>query len=133
MTINSQLFEAYLKCPTKCFLRAHREAASGNAYGEWVRNQNEAYRSAGVSRLREHVPREGWASSTPDPPDIEAGNWRLVADFPAQGQNLESRVHVVERVPSRVKGKAIQFVPSRFIFTNKLTKDDKLMLAFDAL
>ena len=30
-------------------------------------------------------------------------------------------------------GKAAQFIPIRFIFTNKLTRDDKLLLAFDAL
>lgn len=31
------------------------------------------------------------------------------------------------------QSKQVQFIPIRFIFTNKLTKDDKLILAFDAL
>jgi hypothetical protein len=35
-------------------------------------------------------------------------------------------------VPAEGRGKAAQFIPSRFIFTNKLGKDDKLLLAFDA-
>src|SRR5437867_10551735 len=55
MTITPHLFEAYLKCPTKCFLRAHAEAAAGNAYAEWARNQNESYRSAGATRLIDSV------------------------------------------------------------------------------
>jgi hypothetical protein len=30
MVINSQLFEAYLKCATKCYLKATGEAGAGN-------------------------------------------------------------------------------------------------------
>ncbi len=46
---------------------------------------------------------------------------------------METRLHAVERVPSEGRGKPAQFIPIRFIFANKLTKDDKLLLAFDAL
>ena len=45
---------------------------------------------------------------------------------------IESHLHAIERIPSEGRGKAAQFVPIRFIFRNKLTKDDKLLLAFDA-
>jgi hypothetical protein len=45
---------------------------------------------------------------------------------------LESCLHAVERIPSEGRGKAAQFIPIRFIFFNKLTQDDKLLLAFDA-
>ena len=46
--------------------------------------------------------------------------------------SVECRLHTVERIPSEGRGKAAQFVPIRFIFRNKLTTDDKLLLAFDA-
>src|SRR5437879_11777634 len=69
----------------------------------------------------------------PDLPDLRTAKWRLALDFPAQTPNLESRLHALERVPSEGRGKPAQFVPVRFIFTNKLARDDKLMLAFDAL
>jgi len=45
---------------------------------------------------------------------------------------LESDLHAVERLPAEGRGKPAQFIPIRFVFTNKLGKDDKLMLAFDA-
>jgi hypothetical protein len=32
MHITSALFEAYLKCPTKCFLRSQGEQGTDNAY-----------------------------------------------------------------------------------------------------
>jgi hypothetical protein len=46
---------------------------------------------------------------------------------------LESRLHAVERVASEGRGKAAQFIPIRFIHRNKLTRDDRLLVAFDAL
>jgi predicted RecB family nuclease len=42
-------------------------------------------------------------------------------------------VHAVERLPSEGRGKPAQFIPIRFDPTNKLGKDAKLLLAFDAL
>jgi len=59
--------------------------------------------------------------------------WRLALDFPTHGQNLESTIHAVERGPSEGRGKAATFIPIRFIFTNRLTRDDKLLVAFDDL
>ena len=55
MTITPYLYEAYLKCPTKCFLRALGEIATGNAYADWVRTQNASYRMnvSSVRALRE--------------------------------------------------------------------------------
>ena len=45
---------------------------------------------------------------------------------------FESRLHAIERILSEGRGKPAQFIPIRFMFTNKLGKDDKLLLAFDA-
>jgi predicted RNA-binding Zn-ribbon protein involved in translation (DUF1610 family) len=47
--------------------------------------------------------------------------------------NLESRLHAIERIPAEGRGRPAQFIPIRFIYRNKLAKDDKLLLAFDAL
>jgi len=50
-----------------------------------------------------------------------------------RAQSLESCLHEVERAPAEGRGQPSQFIPIRFVFTNKLTRDDKLLLAFDAL
>jgi hypothetical protein len=36
MLVTSELFEAYLACPTKCFLLASAEFAPGNDFTTWV-------------------------------------------------------------------------------------------------
>ncbi len=51
MKITADLFHAYLKCPTKCWLRATGEPASGNEYADWLKAQNNSYRETGTQRL----------------------------------------------------------------------------------
>src|ERR1700680_3889484 len=62
-----------------------------------------------------------------------SAQWRLALDFVAQSENLRCSCHAVERIPSAGRGRAAQFVPIRFVFSNKLNRHDKLLLAFDAL
>ena len=174
MTITPSLFEAFLKCPTKCWLRATSETPSGNPYAEWVQSQNESFRATATERLLAATP-PGESARSPAPEDLKAAKWRLAVEVVArasalalpalsparsggeggrrtgEGEKLEttapppdsahrtppaaleSRLHAVERVPAEGRGQAAQFVPIRFIFRNKLTADDRLLLAFDAL
>jgi predicted RecB family nuclease len=160
MRITTALFDAFLKCATKCHLRSLGETGSGNEYAEWVRGQEESYQRDAAQRLQETVPENQRAGGPPDTENLKAAKWRLAVDLVAQTpygtedsparesppheeraepegpcseQPLESRLHAVERVPSEGRGKPAQFVPIRFVFRNKLTKDDRLLLAFDAM
>ena len=64
---------------------------------------------------------------------MRTAKWRLAANVSVNAGNAESRLHALERIPSEGRGKPVQFVPVRFIPTDKLTTDDKLLLGFDAL
>ncbi len=186
MRITSSLFEAFLKCPTKCYLRSLGETGSGNEYAEWVRGQVESYGREAAWRLQEAVSEAERVVAPPVNENFKIAKWRLavsiVACTPTRGpheprssgresapsqfagdqsrltsaatvqnrdpriavsvdsspsetreaQELESNLHAIERIPSEGRGKPAQFIPIRFIWRNKLTKDDKLLLAFDA-
>ncbi len=136
MKITPDLFHAYLRCPTKCWLRATQEPPSGNTYSEWVKTHNELYRVAETERVVAGLP-SGETATSPEAENLKAAQWRLASSLTVQAQTdswvAESELQAVERVPSEGRGKAAQFVPIRFIFRNKLTKDDKLLLAFDAM
>jgi CRISPR/Cas system-associated exonuclease Cas4 (RecB family) len=80
MERGSQLFGAYLKCPTKCWLRSQGQTGEGNAYAEWVWAQNESYRAEGVRRSQETVP-EGERVVAPPRENLKAAKWRLAVDF----------------------------------------------------
>ena len=159
MKIITQLFEAFLKCATKCHLRSLGETGSGNEYAGWVYAQDESYQREAARRLQEGVPETERVAAPPTTENLKTAQWRLAVNVVAQtlarsadshvrkfrtdeearglgdprsGPELESHLHAVERVPSEGRGKPAQFVPIRFVFRNKLTKDDKLLLAFDA-
>ena len=135
MKITSDVFEAYLKCPTKCWLRSTGETFAGNTYSEWVKTQNDSYRTIGTERLLAEFPKDEVVLS-PDKENVEGAKWRLASSFAVQARMdscvLESELHAVERGPAEGRGKPVQFIPTRFLFTNKLSKDDKLLLARDA-
>jgi len=135
MKITPDVFEAYLKCPTKCWLRATGEPCAGNTYPEWLKPQNDSYRATETARLVAESPSDEVAL-LPDMENVKAAKWRLASSLAVQAQMdscvLESELHALERVPAEGRGKPAQFIPIRFVFTNKLGKDDKLLLAFDA-
>jgi len=131
MTITTHLFEAFLKCHTKCYLRSLGETGSGNAYADWVRTQNESYRSEGIKRLMEGAAPGEFVDDPASTKNLKTTKWRLAVNLVARAKNLESSIHAVERVPSEGQGQPAQFIPIRFIFTNKLTRRDKLLLVFD--
>jgi predicted RecB family nuclease len=133
MMITSCLFEAYLKCPTKCWLRSQGELGDANSYAAWMQSQNETYRGEGIRRLTEGVPPSECITDPPFSDKLKSAKWRFGTGLLAQTQGLESRLHAVERLPSGARGKPAQFIPIRFVFANKLSKDDKLLLVFDAL
>ena len=133
MIVNFQIFEAYLECSTKCWLRSHAEPTTGNAYAEWARAQNEAYYEGGLKSLREILPESDRAIAPPLTKYSKDATWRLAIDVRLRTNDLESSLQAVERIPSEGRGRSLQFVARRFEFANKLTKNDKLLLAFDAL
>jgi hypothetical protein len=133
MIVSSPVFEAYLECPTKCWLRSRAEPAAGNAYEEWARAQNDAYYDDGLKRLRAMVPEAEGAIAVSITNPAKDATWRLATDVRLRTKSLEASLQAVERIPSEGRSKATQFIPCRFEFSNKLTKSDKLSLAFDGL
>jgi len=123
--------EAFLKCPTKCYLRSREEVETGNAYANWVRTQGDIFRSKGIKRLVSGVAPEKCAVGAPTIETGRSAQWELATDFVVRSENLQCFCHAVERSPPTGRGRAAQFIPIRFVFTNKLTRDDKLLLAFN--
>ena len=132
MIVSSQIFESYLACPTKCWLRSRAEPATGNLYAEWARAQNEAYFQNGLKYLLATFPEGARVIAPALPKNFKDLTWRLATDVRWRTGDLECCLQAVERVPSEGRGRPALFIPYRFEFTNKLTKEHKLQLAFDA-
>lgn len=119
MPISSHLFEAYLKCQTKCFLRSLSEPAAGNRYSDWVQAQQASYCSEGIKRLTQGAAQNECITRPITGQDVQSVNWRLTVGTTARVQNLESTIHAVERLALEGRDNLVLFTPIRFIFTNK--------------
>jgi predicted RecB family nuclease len=108
------------------------ETGAGSAYSDWVQAQTESYCVQGTRRLRDGVAPHESVVSLSEPLRLKAAKWLLAVNVAVRAKMLESRLHAVERVPSQGRGKPARFIPIRFAFRNKLTKDDRLLVAFDA-
>jgi hypothetical protein len=128
MKLTSALFGAYLKCPTKCYLGSTGQSGSGNAYAEWVREQSDAYRADAAKGLIAGLPEADVVLAPSAAGNLKTATWRLAVDLPVQAGDMESRLQAVERVPSEGRGRPAQFIPVRFVFFNKLSKDDRLLV-----
>jgi predicted RecB family nuclease len=132
MKPTGELFEAYLKCPTKCWLLSHGAVGEGNAYADWVKGQNEAFRAVALRRLQETVPEKERVIAPPRGDTLKEVQWRLAVDMEVSVGSSVSRLDAVERVVSKGRGRPAQFIPIRIMPRNKLTRDDRLLVAFDA-
>ena len=135
MKITPDVFEAYLKCPTKCWLSATDEPSTGASYSEWLKTQNHSYRVNETRRLVAEFSNDEVVLS-PDMENLKVAKWRLTSNLAVHAQMdccvLESEIHALECMPAEGRKKLSEFIPIRFVFTNKLSEDDKLVLAFDA-
>ena len=131
MRISSEVFDAYLKCPTKSWLRAADHPVAGSPYSEWLQAQNDSYRTTEREQLAaESVNDEVALSSHRENSKSSGGS--LAVQVKMHSCVLDSELHAVERVPAKGRGKPVRLIPIRFAFKNKLAKDDRLLLGFDA-
>jgi predicted RecB family nuclease len=135
ITITPHLFEAYLKCPTKSFLRSLGETGSGNPYADWVSTRNALYARDGIRRLRENIADNQCIAGAEriERTGLKSGTWQLATEMKVGANSLECTLHALERVPNGIAGKSAQLIPTRFIRANKLSRHDRLLVAFDAL
>jgi len=131
MIITAELFEAFFHCRTKCYLRSLGEVGSGNAYADWIQTQNESCQREGRNRLMAATATGecivGWPITT----DLKTAKWRIAFRCVLRSHEVESSLHALERVPSKGRGQPTQFVPVRFARTSKVTRLDRLLVAFD--
>ena len=128
--VTSQLFAAYLACPTKCYLLAIGEVAIGNDYIDWDERRNESYRLDGVQRLMAEDHRK-FDVGLPNSKNWKHALWDFVLDVVVRTQNCEARLHAVERISVEGTNPPSQFIPIRFVPTNKLTRSDKLIAGIE--
>jgi predicted RecB family nuclease len=132
MVISDTIFEAFLECPTKCWLQHNEKPGDDNVYTNFVKKQRNDYRYFGLSQLILKMNPNKCVQSPLIQVPIKKINWLLAYDFVTAKDNWLSRPDAVERVINR-KDNRDSLLPIRFICKSKVSKEHKMLLAFDAL
>jgi len=128
--ITSELLEAYLACPMKCYLQSNGEKCSENRFAALYQTQMDSYRHAGIRRL-ETKPSQGLARGQIEPQDLKNARWQLALDQAFNMDDLSANIHAIQRVPT--KGRSPEFIPVRFVHLNRPSRANKMAAVFDAI
>jgi predicted RecB family nuclease len=131
--ITDTIFEAFLNCETKSRLKLSGESEHSNELIEWHLQTRVAYRQKCQSRLRSIFSQQAYIPQLSCQEDLTDANHRLVLDCTIETRRYLSRVDAIERVSRRSTGRYGGHIPVRFVPNEKLSRHDKLLLAFDAL
>ena len=132
LSVTSHLFEAYLACPTKCYLQFKGEVGAGSDYTAWAAKRAESYCRNGIQELTAAHPLE-LGSGSLEPGRWKNASWHFALDQIVRAQDWEARLKVVQRITSKETNPPFQLVPIRFLTDNKLSNSDKMVAAFEAL
>ena len=133
MLITEDIFRAFLKCETKSYLKFSGTVGLQHEFTDWERNLVEDYKQKCCIQLRPNFREDECLVGPSLPQDFQKNKCRLVIDCLVQAQEFQSRIHALERLTSPGKTKHNPYIPIRFVPNEKITKRDKLLLAFDAL
>jgi len=87
MTISSCLLEAYLKCPTKCWLRSPGQQITDSACVQSTQARNESYVAAGICRVLSRT-HQNECMVSPSADQLKACKGRLSTGVLAQTPHL---------------------------------------------
>jgi hypothetical protein len=130
--ITSDLIEAFLSCPYKCYLLSRGKTSTGSDYTNWVIAKTESYQNNGVLKITAEHP-HGFVNGSIELSNWKNASWLFALDQTVQTQDWESKLQVVQRLQSEPTISSAQLVPIRFVFRNKLSNTDKMLATFDAL
>src|SRR5262245_16484727 len=122
--VTSQLFAAFLACPTKCFLRSIGQSATENTFTTWKEARDESYRREGFRRLSAELP-PALERISVERRTLKNAGWQLAFGQVVRAQNLEASIHVVQRIPVGEISKPPKIIRIRFVPINKWSKPNR--------
>src|SRR5215210_3696157 len=131
--ITEEIFQAFLKCETKAYVKYPSAVGVQREGSDWQRRLIEDFRQKCAINLRSQFSEDEYLVGTSLPQITDNGKHRLVIDCLVQSRETQSSIHALERLTSHGKRKHNPYIPIRFVPSEKVTKHDKLLLAFDAL
>ncbi len=133
MLVTEEIFEAFLKCETKSSLIAINAGITHPEIKDYRRCLIEDYNQKCWAKLRSGLQENECAVGALSLEDFKNRKYSLAIDCMVQAPGLQSRIHAIESSPSPAKTNRNSLIPVRFVPSEKIKPEHKLLLAFDAL
>src|SRR5437870_1912978 len=133
MLITDEIFQAFLQCETKSHLKLSGAVGDQREFPDWERNLVEDYKRKCHRQLRADFREAECLVGVAFPQALENSLCRLVMDCRVRAPEIQSHLHALERLASPGQTNHSPYMPIRCVPREKITKQDKLLLAFDAL
>ena len=131
MLITEEIFEAFIKCETKSYLKLSGAVGSQPEFSDWQRRLIQAYKQKCSNSLTFKLRDDEYLSDISSPHDLENKRFRIAFGVTLQSQGIKWRIDALQQLTG--KSNYNSYIPIRFVPNEKITKDDELLLAFDAL
>jgi predicted RecB family nuclease len=133
MLVTDNLFDAFLHCETKSHLKGSGMAGDPEAWAVWDHHCVEVYKQQCYRRLRAEYGEDACLLGGELPHDLPQSRCRVLLGCRVQTPTLQAHIPLVERGTAGGQTPPAAYIPVRVIPREKLTPQDKLVLAFDAL
>jgi hypothetical protein len=117
----------------KMFLLVARRNRNRGDVWAWVRTQDEFYRREVLRRAKMEFPESEVLINPIGAERLKTSNWRFALDFAAETKHGLFSVQALRRDASRGEGMPAAIVPVHFVFWNRLTRYDEMLLTFDGM
>jgi predicted RecB family nuclease len=131
--ITEIIFQSFLECETKSYLKFLGSDIHQPELAGWQSYIAEEFNQECFQHLRSIFREAECLIGRLPTKDSEIDKYKLVLDCIVQAKEIRSRLHALERSAFNAKPRYSPYIPIRFVPKEKITKHDKLLLAFDAL
>src|SRR4030095_13583608 len=133
MLITDDIFHAFLQCETKAHLKFAGAVGNQQEFPEWERHLVEDYKQQCYRQWRADCGEAVCLGGGALLHDLANSRGRLVMDCTVRAQEMQAHLHAVEREAAPDKPNCSTYIPIGCGPREKLTRQDKLLLACDAL
>ena len=129
MIITKEVFEDYLECPRKAYLKNSASLYEPTKLGMWKNDHQNKQRQAGLDFLQKQT--QGKRKIIPMPTESVMDGSVLHVNCSIRTEEVMSVIDAVEKTYSR--GRLLQLVPYRCQLQETVIQHDKMLLAYDGL
>ena len=133
MQITDRIFAAYFRCETEAHLIATNVPATGHEISDWWCRAAADYRAECIARMSSAYDAHLCYNGTPSLAALQGNTYKFIYGCTIGNGELQSQIDALQWVKSSDESESSVYVPIRTVRHERISREDKLLLAFDAL